>query len=744
MFHSDPYEVFRSNGMTPPDEISFDGEIHRFSANGKPRDKAGWYSASQDGDLKVLYCGDWRMNSRHSWSTLESNCDKRTKEYKQAQKIREELRIKVQQQQQESHEAAARLASKTWNESIPAPSDHPYLVTKNIGPHGVRLMEKKQQLVIPLMNIQTTIQTLQFINQKGDKLFLSNGKMSGGFYWIGPNPDEQAPRAVLFCEGFATGATLHECTGLPVVVAFTVNNLKPVLQAILPRLEKKQTQVLLCADDDRFKDSNAGRQQAEALAQEYGIHWLLPQWPEGSETGTDFNDLSFQISKEELQQQVEAVLNQPAEIPASWWKSNDKGSLSFSSQFAAECWVQSYAHRIYQPPDLWQFNDKVWQRIQEEQAKSEIRRMICRGSGAEEGLLKASHVEDTLAQAKMILQQEQPIHFDSNKVRLVFRNGTFDWDSGVFLEQQFYPEDYTTILRDYDFDIEAQCPRWQSFLREVELEEDTIARLQEWCGYCLIPETNLQKCLMLVGDGKNGKSVFLQTLREVIGSANVSSLELAEMFDRFKVGTLMGKLANICSDVDTNCAIHTSFKKIVAGEHTVAERKHHDPFEFQPFARILFSANRFTPTRDHSEGFYRRFDIVRFERHFADHERDPGLLHKLRQELAGIFNWSLVGLVRLIQQDWTLTDSKAMSKEHNRFRLETHPFRGFVEECCELGSGEVEKNHFLESYKDWCEMNGYRVQSTHRVTADLDQMGVELVRARRASLVYLYKGVALL
>jgi len=502
--------------------------------------------------------------------------------------------------------------------------------------------------------------------------------------------------------------------------------------------------VVIAGDDDRFKDKNTGKEAAKSLAQEFGIRWVVPSWPEGSESGTDFNDLSFQISKEQLQQQVQAALDLPAETPANWWKVSEKGAVSFSSQFAARSWVQSHVHRLYQHPDLWEFNGKVWERLSEEQAKAEVHRMVCRGRGAEEGILKANHIEDTFAQAKLLLQHQRLVEFDRCSKRLVFRNGTLDLDSAQFLDHQFHAEDYNTILKNYDYNSEAKCPRWQSFLREVELEEDTILRLQEWCGYCLIPATNLQRCLMLVGDGKNGKSVFLQTLREVIGSDNVSSLELAEMFDRFKVGQLQGKLANICSDVDTNTVIHTSFKKIVAGEHTVAERKHLDPFEFQPFARILFSANRFTPTRDHSEGFYRRFDIVRFRRHFSDDEKDPELLTKLQEELPGIFNWSLVGLVRLLEQQWNLSSSASMSLEHQHFQLETHPLRGFLQECCELGQGEVETGYFIQRYKEWCESNGYRMQSANRITRDLAEMKVEKTRQRRPSPTYVYSGIRLL
>ncbi len=741
MSHTDPTEAFRQCGMTPPDGFTYDGEIHRFSANGKPKDKSGWYTGTEDGDLKVLIFGDWRMGDKHRWTSLETN-DKRTKEYKQAQKFWEELRKQAEEKQKAIWEETRKEASAIWKSSQPATEEHPYLRSKGVLPHAARVNDRNQ-LVIPLMDEKKQPQTLQFIEEGGEKLFLPGGKVKGGFFWMGNSPDEETTKVLLICEGFATGATLHECTGYPVVVAFNAGNLRPVLHSILPRFGQ-QAQVVIAGDDDRFKDKNTGKEAAKSLAQEFGIRWVVPSWPEGSESGTDFNDLSFQISKEQLQQQVQAALDLPAETPANWWKVSEKGAVSFSSQFAARSWVQSHVHRLYQHPDLWEFNGKVWERLSEEQAKAEVHRMVCRGRGAEEGILKANHIEDTFAQAKLLLQHQRLVAFDRCSSRLVFRNGTLDLDSAQFLDHQFHAEDHNTILKNYDYNSEAKCPRWQSFLREVELEEDTILRLQEWCGYCLIPATNLQRCLMLVGDGKNGKSVFLQTLREVIGSDNVSSLELAEMFDRFKVGQLQGKLANICSDVDTNTVIHTSFKKIVAGEHTVAERKHLDPFEFQPFARILFSANRFTPTRDHSEGFYRRFDIVRFRRHFSDDEKDPELLTKLQEELPGIFNWSLAGLVRLLEQQWNLSPSESMSLEHQHFQLETHPLRGFLQECCELGQGEVETDYFIQRYKEWCEANGYRMQSANRITRDLAEMKVEKTRQRRASLTYVYRGIRLL
>ena len=106
-------------------------------------------------------------------------------------------------------------------------------------------------------------------------------------------------------------------------------------------------------------------------------------------------------------------------------------------------------------------------------------------------------------------------------------------------------------------------------------------RLQEWVGYCLLPQVigTLQKSLFFIGEGSNGKSVFLETIASILD--NVSHLELSELFDRFKIAEIEGKLANICTDVETSKVMDARFKKIVAGE----------PNQLKENLRILFSSS---------------------------------------------------------------------------------------------------------------------------------------------------------
>jgi len=255
---------------------------------------------------------------------------------------------------------------------------------------------------------------------------------------------------------------------------------------------------------------------------------------------------------------------------------------------------------------------------------------------------------------------------------------------------------------------------------------------------------NLQKSLFFIGEGANGKSVFLETLAAVLN--NVSHLELSELFDRFKIAELECKLANICTDVETSKVMDARFKKIVAGEPQSAERKFKEPFEFQPFAKILFSANEFIPTKDRTHGFYRRFDILRFNRIFELDEQKPELLQELKKEVPGIFNWALEGLDRLSQQNWIMTKSSYMENCHNEFRRATNPLQLFIEEECVVEvNASVDSNELRSSYKHYCEDKGYKVLSDIKLGKELKRLGINKTRIRKEEgRIILYEGIRLL
>ena len=188
------------------------------------------------------------------------------------------------------------------------------------------------------------------------------------------------------------------------------------------------------------------------------------------------------------------------------------------------------------------------------------------------------------------------------------------------------------------------------------------------------------------------------------------------------------------------------FKKIVAGEPQSAERKFKDPFEFQPFAKILFSANDFIPTKDRTHGYYRRFDILKFNRIFNTEEQKPELLQELKEEVPGIFNWALEGLERLSQQKWIMTKSAYMENCHNEFKRATNPLQIFIEEECVVeGNATVASNEFRSSYKQYCEEKGYKALSDNKLGQELKRQGIKKSRKHtEEGRIIIYEGIQLL
>jgi len=393
---------------------------------------------------------------------------------------------------------------------------------------------------------------------------------------------------------------------------------------------------------------------------------------------------------------------------------------------------------------FWKYSSGVWKRAEDAQIKAQIRRKIAMREEAL-GCLTSALVEDLFKQLGLILIAPPEFQFNREPMIINFTNGTLDLSEGEF-SGSHRRELFQNIQFPYDFNRDLHYPNWVKFLASLDFDLDTLSKLQEWAGYCLLPmvQGNLQKSLFFIGEGANGKSVFLETLAAVLD--NVSHLELSELFDRFKIAELECKLANICTDVETSKVMDARFKKIVAGEPQSAERKFKEPFEFQPFAKILFSANDFIPTKDRTHGYYRRFDILKFNRIFKTEEQKPELLQELKEEVPGIFNWALEGLDRLSQQNWIMTKSSYMENCHNEFRRATNPLQLFIEEECVVEvNASVDSNELRSSYKHYCEDKGYKVLSDNKLGEELKRLGINKTRIRsEGGRIFICEGIRLL
>lgn len=214
------------------------------------------------------------------------------------------------------HEHAAHKAENIWNEAAET-SEHSYLSKKKVLSHGLK--NYKGCLVIPLRDIDGKLWSLQFINENHEKRFLSGGKKKGSYFLIG-NLAENA----FICEGYATGATVYECTGEPVVVAFDSNNLKPVVQILKEKYPNLK--MILCADNDCYHadNSNPGIEKAKEAAAATGSTIVVPKFKDISSKPTDFNDLFILEGKEAVNAILKPAMQQgQCDIPAGFLLSDE-------------------------------------------------------------------------------------------------------------------------------------------------------------------------------------------------------------------------------------------------------------------------------------------------------------------------------------------------------------------------------------------------------------------------------------
>ena len=310
-------EAMTSQGIQPPADFIADGRMHRFSTNGKNGDRAGWYILHLNG-LPAGSFGNWRDGAdAYKW------CAKPDNQLSKAE--RTELAKRHQQQRQEAerqreldYKTAAKSALTDWQTAKPAPSNHSYLVKKQIKPHLARVLDGN--LVLPLFDENGDLWSVQKIGADGEKRFASGGKTAGMFCVVGTAdgklPADMTDQTILICEGFSTGATLHETIGLAVVVAFSAPNLPKVAAALFAK--HPRIRFLMCGDDDHAKPANIGKTKATEAASTIGARVVFPSF-EGAERGdgdSDFNDMARVCGLDKVRQAIDQALQSEPIAPA--------------------------------------------------------------------------------------------------------------------------------------------------------------------------------------------------------------------------------------------------------------------------------------------------------------------------------------------------------------------------------------------------------------------------------------------
>jgi putative DNA primase/helicase len=298
--------AMNSAGLLYSGPLYADGKLHRFRAEGDHASNS-WYVLHPDSPAVGVF-GCWKRQLRGTWGDRAGKSPFKTGGF---HADRQNSAEGEHRERMERQKKTLRQASWILAHSKPADGSHPYLRQKGVKPFG-DLREWNNFLIVPLRNACNELQTIQLIapaprfgedREKRDKCFLKGGRIIGGFFVLGSS---QAECPLIICEGYATGASIHEAMGYEVVCAMNCGNLKTVAKA--QRMKWRDRAMLIAADNDRWTDGNPGVRKAVEAARVAHAHVAIPYFRNPADHPTDFNDLHALEGLTEVRRQLDCAI----------------------------------------------------------------------------------------------------------------------------------------------------------------------------------------------------------------------------------------------------------------------------------------------------------------------------------------------------------------------------------------------------------------------------------------------------
>lgn len=387
-------------------------------------------------------------------------------------------------------------------------------------------------------------------------------------------------------------------------------------------------------------------------------------------------------------------------VPAMGWHAWDEHQWRRDTQDAVMELAKDVARAIYSEEEAVQDNDLRTAIAQHARASHQAPRL--------KAMLELAKTLPSLVVS--------PAKLDVNGMLLGVANGVVDLLTGKLRVAK--REDLITRHSGVVFDKKAVCPQFEKFIDQVTLGDKTLAAyLQRVVGYTLTGNTNEQCLFFLYGHGANGKSTFLNIIKELLGPdlARQTPTETL-MANRTSTSNDLARLQNvrlvIANEVDDGSLLAEALVKQMTGGEPITARFHYQEFfEFAPKFKLFIAGNHKPTIRGRDNGIWRRIRLIPFQASFAQGQRDKHLAAKLGAELPGILNWAIKGCSAW--QKSGLGEPACVQQAVAEYRDEMDVVGVWLTERCDIsGNLETSASQAYQSYKRWAEDNGYRPMSS--------------------------------
>ena len=331
---------------------------------------------------------------------------------------------------------------------------------------------------------------------------------------------------------------------------------------------------------------------------------------------------------------------------------------------------------------IFAFNGAFWKELNRETIKNFLGNVAERLSVHS---LEAQHYKfkNELYNQFLSAAHFEPIEQRSDVVLINLLNGTFEISKNSQTLREFKAKDFLTYQLPFEFDEGATCPMFQKYLDEVlpELELQNI--VAEFFGYVFTKNLKMEKAMLLHGSGANGKSVLFDIMNALLGEENISNFSLSNLLEEHNRALIAYKLLNYGSEINAT-KTRDEFKNLVSTEPIQARLKYGNSFTMKHYAKLAFNCNELPKDFDHAHAYFRRLLIIPFRVTIPEANQDKTLADKIvKSELAGVFNWIVEGLKRLLTTE-KFTESQIVKDTLETYKRESDSVASFVDEQNDL------------------------------------------------------------
>jgi putative DNA primase/helicase len=310
------------------------------------------------------------------------------------------------------------------------------------------------------------------------------------------------------------------------------------------------------------------------------------------------------------------------------------------------------------------------------------------------------------------------------------KNGTLDLRTGKLRKHSRL--DLLTKCSAVKFDAGASATRWEKFLTKVLPSKAVRGFLQRFLGYCLTGDVSERMFVVMHGGGRNGKSVFLRTVQDVMGPYGCSmppGLLLAREGEAHptEIADLFGKRAVFGAEMRKGRVFdEEQTKRITGNDRLKARRMREDYWEYNPTHKLVIAANHKPRVKDATDSFWDRLALIPFEVRIKDNEVDRSLPSKLEKEWSGVLAWLVRGCLEWQRNG--LAAPKEVRDATEEYRKDEDRIGQFLTEVCRFVRSERTTNRELaREVRAWCTSQNIYALNSRDLGDRLVERGCERV-----------------